>query len=163
MQQQQVPYHLSGGTSFFARNEVKDIMAYLRLIVNEDDDNAFLRIANVPRRKLGTSTLEALGNFALANHCSLNHACDRIGTSEVSDAGLKRLREFRYWMDGVRRRCQGDSSVSGVRQMIRDIDYEGWLEQLSSSEDVAERRMGNVHFLDRRAPTGDGERVGRTG
>ena len=61
LQQQQVPYHLSGGTSFFARNEVKDIMAYLRLIVNENDDNAFLRIANVPRRKLGTSTLEALG------------------------------------------------------------------------------------------------------
>ena len=62
LQQQQVPYHLSGGTSFFARNEVKDIMAYLRLIINENDDNAFLRIANVPRRKLGTSTLEALGN-----------------------------------------------------------------------------------------------------
>ena len=147
LQQQQVPYHLSGGTSFFARNEVKDVMAYLRLIVNENDDNAFLRIANVPRRKLGTSTLEALGNFALANHCSLNHACGRIGTSEVSEAGLKRLREFRHWMDDVRRRCEGDSSVSGVRQMIRDIDYQGWLEQLSSSDEVAERRMGNVHFL----------------
>ena len=63
LQQQQIPYHLSGGTSFFARNEVKDIMAYLRLIVNENDDNAFLRIANVPRRKLGTSTLEALGTL----------------------------------------------------------------------------------------------------
>ena len=77
----------------------------------------------------------------------MNQACGRIGTSEVSEAGLKRLREFRHWMDGVRRRCEGDSSVSGVRQMIRDIDYEGWLEQLSSSDEVAERRMGNVHFL----------------
>ncbi len=147
LQQQQVPYHLSGGTSFFARNEVKDIMAYLRLIVNENDDNAFLRIANVPRRKLGTSTLEALGNFALTNHCSLNQACARIGISEVSDGGHKRLREFRQWMDGVRRNCEGNSSVSGVRQMVRDIDYQGWLEQLSSSDEVAERRMGNVQFL----------------
>lgn len=147
LQQQQVPYHLSGGTSFFARNEVKDIMAYLRLVINENDDNAFLRIANVPRRKLGTSTLEALGNFALTNRCSLNHACNRIGAEEVSEGGLKRLQEFRRWMDGVRRGCDGDSGVAGVRQMIRDIDYEGWLGQLSSSEDVAERRMGNVHFL----------------
>jgi ATP-dependent DNA helicase Rep len=147
LQQQQVPYHLSGGTSFFARNEIKDIMAYLRLIVNENDDNAFLRIANVPRRKLGTSTLEALGNFANTNHCSLNQACTRISSGEVSEGGLKRLQEFRRWMDGVRRNCEGDSSVSAVRQMIRDIDYENWLDQLSSSEEVAERRMGNVHFL----------------
>jgi ATP-dependent DNA helicase Rep len=147
LQQQQVPYHLSGGTSFFARNEVKDIMAYLRLIMNENDDNAFLRIANVPRRKLGASTLEALGNFALASHCSLNQACGQIDASQIPEAGLKRLREFRQWMDGVRRSCDGGDSVAGVRQMIRDIDYEGWLGQLSSSEDVAERRMGNVNFL----------------
>jgi ATP-dependent DNA helicase Rep len=147
LQQQQVPYHLSGGTSFFARNEVKDIMAYLRLVMNENDDNAFLRIANVPRRKLGASTLEALGNFANAQHCSLSQACSRIGSDQLPEAGLKRLREFRSWMDSVRRRCEGDSGVSGVRQMIRDMDYEEWLNQLSSSEDVAQRRMGNVHFL----------------
>ncbi len=147
LQAQQVPYHLSGGTSFFARNEVKDIMAYLRLIVNEDDDNAFLRIANVPRRKLGTSTLEALGNFALAHRCSLNQACARIGTDQVPEAGLKHLREFRHWMDTVRRNCEGESGVAGVRQMLHDIDYADWLVQLSSSEEVAQRRMDNVHFL----------------
>ena len=147
LQQQQVPYHLSGGTSFFARNEVKDIMSYLRLVMNENDDNAFLRIANVPRRKLGTSSLEALGNFATANHCSLSQACGRISADQIPEAGLQRLREFRHWMDGVRRRCESDSGVSGIRQMIRDMDYEGWLNQLSSSEDVAERRMGNVYFL----------------
>ncbi len=147
LQQHQVPYQLSGGTSFFARNEVKDIMAYLRLIVNENDDNAFLRIANVPRRKLGTSTLEALGNFAIANHCSLSEACARIDAKDAPEAGVKRLREFRHWMDGVRRNCQGDGGIAGVRQMIRDIDYEDWLDQLSSSKEVAQRRMGNVHLL----------------
>tara|TARA_R110002110_G_scaffold415860_1_gene658734 strand:+ start:56104 stop:58101 length:1998 start_codon:yes stop_codon:yes gene_type:complete len=147
LQQQQVPYHLSGGTSFFARNEVKDIMSYLRLIINQNDDNAFLRIANVPRRKLGASTLEALGDFANAQHCSLTQACTRITASDISEAGLKRLREFRSWMDTIRRQCESDSGVSGIRQMIRDMEYEEWLNQLSSSEDVAERRMGNVHFL----------------
>jgi len=147
LQQHQVPYHLSGGTSFFARNEVKDIMAYLRLIVNEDDDNAFLRIANVPRRKLGTTTLESLGNFAQAHHCSLYEACARIASEDVADAPRKRLREFHQWMNGVRRACEGDGGVAGVRQMLRDIDYEDWLQQISSSEDVAARRMGNVHML----------------
>ncbi|TDG15313.1 DNA helicase Rep [Seongchinamella unica] len=147
LQQQQVPYHLSGGTSFFARNEVKDIMAYLRLIVNENDDNAFLRIANVPRRKLGASTLEALGNFANEQHCSLSQAIGRIGSGVLPEAGRNRLREFRLWMDRIRRQCEGGGGISAVRQMIREMDYEEWLNQLSSSEDVAERRMGNVHFL----------------
>jgi ATP-dependent DNA helicase Rep len=50
-------------------------------------------------------------------------------------------------MGSIRQQCQGDSGVTGIRQMIRDMDYEDWLLQLSSSEDVAQRRMGNVHFL----------------
>lgn len=145
LQQHQVPYHLSGGTSFFARNEVKDIMAYLRLIVNETDDNAFLRIANVPRRKLGTSTLESLGEFAQANHCSLYQACGRMQGGAVSETALARLREFHRWMEGVRRNC--DEGVGGVRQMLRDIDYDDWLKQISSSDEVAGRRMGNVQLL----------------
>ncbi len=147
LQQQQVPYHMSGGTSFFARNEVKDIMAYLRLIMNENDDNAFLRIANVPRRKLGTSTLESLGAFANEQHCSLTQACGRIGTDQIGEAGLGRLREFARWIAEIRRQCEADTGVSALRKMIRDMDYEEWLNQLSSGEDVAQRRMSNVHFL----------------
>ncbi|PLW68477.1 DNA helicase Rep [Pseudohalioglobus lutimaris] len=147
LQQQQVPYHLSGGTSFFARNEVKDIMAYLRLLVNENDDNAFLRIANVPRRKLGASTLESLGNYANEQHCSLGQAIGRIGSGSLPEAGLKRLREFRLWLDRIRRQVESGGGITAVRQMIREMEYEEWLNQLSSSEDVAERRMGNVHFL----------------
>jgi len=147
LQQQQVPYHMSGGTSFFARNEVKDIMAYLRLIMNENDDNAFLRVANVPRRKLGASTLEALGNFAREQRCSLNQACLRIGKDKLAEVSQRRLQEFHQWLSTARQRCQGERGVSGIRQMVRDIDYEGWLNQLSSSEDVAERRMSNVNFL----------------
>jgi ATP-dependent DNA helicase Rep len=122
-------------------------MAYLRLIVNEHDDNAFLRIANVPRRQLGTSTLEALGLFATANRLSLSQACSRIPASEVSGAGHARLREFRDWLDGIRRRCAPGEGVAAVRQMIRDMDYGGWLKQISSGREVAARRMGNVDIL----------------
>ncbi len=147
LQAQQVPYHLSGGTSFFARNEVKDIMSYLRLLLNERDDNAFLRVANVPRRQLGTSTLEALGLFARGEGLSLARACQHIAQPAVSAGGLKRLREFGSWLSATRERCAAERGVAGIRQMLRDMDYEGWLNQISSSEDVAERRMGNVNFL----------------
>jgi ATP-dependent DNA helicase Rep len=57
------------------------------------------------------------------------------------------LREFRLWMDRIRRQCEGGGGISAIRQMIRDMEYEDWLNQLSSSEQVAERRMSNVHFL----------------
>ncbi|MFV0276668.1 MAG: DNA helicase Rep [Parahaliea sp.] len=147
LQQSGVPYQLSGGTSFFARNEIKDIMAYLRLLVNADDDNAFLRIANVPRRKLGASTLEALGEFSNQQHCSLNAACERIGEDDLPEAGLRRLREFHQWLEQMRRHCAQHSGAEGIRQLVRDIDYQDWLAQLSSSDEVAERRMGNVHLL----------------
>ena len=59
-----VPYYLSGGISFFAYAEIKDIMAYLRLLSNPDDDNAFLRIVNTPRREIGPGSVEKLANYA---------------------------------------------------------------------------------------------------
>ncbi|TGD71852.1 DNA helicase Rep [Mangrovimicrobium sediminis] len=147
LQQQQVPYHLSGGTSFFARNEVKDVMAYLRLLLNPDDDNAFLRIANVPRRKLGATTLEALGQFANGVHCSLTAAIGRVDSSQMNEAGLARLREFRNWLDGVRRAVDAGDGIAAVRSMLRDMNYFEWLRSQSSSREVAERRMSNVDFL----------------
>ncbi len=147
LQREQVPYHLSGGTSFFARNEVKDIMAYLRLLLNPDDDNAFLRIANVPRRKLGAATMEALGHCARAHGCSLTAAIGRMSGDAPGEAGLGRLREFNGWIAGLRQRCLGGEGVAGLRRMVREMDYAGWLEQNSSAAEVAERRMGNVEFL----------------
>ncbi|MDJ0879871.1 MAG: UvrD-helicase domain-containing protein [Halieaceae bacterium] len=146
LQQQQVPYQMSGGQSFFARNEVKDIMAYLRLLINADDDNAFLRIANVPRRKLGPGTLEALGNYANTASLSLARAAAGVG-GDIPEAGRERLRQFVSWLDATRQRCFSGDAIAGVRQMLRDIEYRDWLDNLSSSEEVAERRMGNVDFL----------------
>ncbi len=147
LQQMDVPYQMSGGTSFFARNEVKDIMAYLRLLINGDDDNAFLRIANTPRRKLGASTIEALGTHANARRCSMGVAIRHLGPDQMPPASVARLREFSEWLDQTRQRCRGERGVAGVRQMVRDIRYEDWLNQISSSEDVAQRRMANIDFL----------------
>lgn len=148
LQQNQIPYSISGGTSFFSRTEIKDIMAYLRLLVNADDDNAFLRVINTPRRQIGTSTLESLGRYATEREIGLLTACDEIGLQSVlPEKGLARLREFSSWLNRVRNNCHSNNPVEAMREMIEDIDYEGWLFQNASSAKVAEKRMQNVHYL----------------
>ncbi|MCA0895008.1 DNA helicase Rep [Microbulbifer agarilyticus] len=148
LQENQIPYQLSGGTSFFARAEIKDVMSYLRLLVNPDDDNAFLRIINTPRRQIGTSSLEALGNYAKGREISMLSACTEIGFKEhISEAGYERLNRFALWLEGVARNCANNSAESALREMLDDIDYAGWLSQNASSEKVAEKRMENVYWL----------------
>lgn len=148
LQAQGVPYHLSGGTSFYARTEIKDIMAYLRLMVNSADDNAFLRIINTPRRQIGTSTLEKLGTYANQREIPLMEAIDEVGfQSQLSPQHLERLQRFRHWIEQVARQCSNGDPVAAIKEMIDDIDYEGWLHQNASSSAVAEKRMENVHFL----------------
>ncbi len=148
LQTQGVPYHLSGGTSFYARTEIKDIMAYLRLVVNSDDDNAFLRIINTPRRQIGTTTLEKLGHYANERHISMMDAIDEIGLqSQIPAQNLERLQRFKLWLQNVERNCINGNAVEAIREMVDDIDYEGWLHQNASSGSVAEKRIGNVNFL----------------
>lgn len=148
LQHYQVPYNISGGTSFFARAEIKDIMAYLRVIVNPDDDNAFLRIVNTPRRQLGTNTLVALGTYATERDVSLFSAAQEMGLAERMNAGnYQRLQKFVHWLEHIIRECEGDSPISTLEEMLDDIDYLGWLHQNASSPQAAEKRMENVRFL----------------
>lgn len=148
LQHHQIPYNISGGTSFFARAEIKDVMGYLRLLVNPADDNAFLRVINTPRRQIGTTTLEALGGYATERDLSLLDACNEIGLSAIIPGkGLDRLREFCGWLANVRNNCHNGDPVAAIREMVDDIDYEGWLYQNASSPKVAERRMENVWTL----------------
>jgi ATP-dependent DNA helicase Rep len=148
LQHHQIPYRLSGGTSFFSRQEVKDLMGYFRLLVNPDDDNAFLRVINVPRREIGSTTLEKLGNYATTRKTSMYNACDEIGLSEHLDARYsERLQRFKRWMDGIRQQCAQTEPIAVLRSMVMDIDYENWLRQNASNDKVADARMGNVWFL----------------
>lgn len=148
LQQHQIPYRISGGSSFFAKAEIKDVMAYLRLIVNPDDDNAFLRAINTPRRQIGTSTLESLGQYASERHISLFAATQEIGLqSHIAEKNLERLQRFAHWLNQVAQNCVGATPVNAVREMLADIDYEGWLHQNSSSSRAAEKRMENVFYL----------------
>ncbi|GAA0558615.1 DNA helicase Rep [Halomonas salifodinae] len=148
LQHYQIPYKLSGGTSFFSRNEIKDAMAYLRLLINPADDNAFLRIVNVPRREIGPGTLEKLANYATERGGSLFAACQEMGLAELLPArAVERLGRFTHFIEAVRRRMDGGDAIAAIREMIREMDYEAWLYQNASAPTIAERRMANVWIL----------------
>ncbi|MCQ4286767.1 DNA helicase Rep [Pseudomonas stutzeri] len=148
LQHHQIPYRLSGGTSFFARQEVKDLMSYFRLLVNPDDDNAFLRVINVPRREIGSTTLEKLGNYATARKISMYTACDEMALGEHLDSRFTdRLSRFKRYMDNLRQQCAQNDPIAALRSMVMDIDYETWVRQQTSSDKAADFRMGNVWFL----------------
>lgn len=148
LQQHQISYKISGGSSFFSKTEIKDVMAYFRLLINPDDDNAFLRVINTPRRQIGTSTLEALGQYAGERHISLFAAIGELGfQSRVPEKNLERLTGFVNWINAVSKRCFEDDSIAAIREMINDMDYEGWLHQNASSSKAAEKRMENINYL----------------
>nr|WP_299379686.1 DNA helicase Rep [uncultured Halomonas sp.] len=148
LQHYQIPYKLSGGTSFFSRGEIKDAMAYLRLLINPGDDNAFLRIVNVPRREIGPGTLEKLANYATERGGSLFAACHELGLEQVLPTrAVERLGRFVHFIDGVRKRMDQGDAIAAIREMVRDMDYESWLYQNASAPTIAERRMGNVWIL----------------
>lgn len=143
-----IPYQISGGTSFYAKTEIKDIMAYLRLLINPDDDNAFLRIINTPRRQIGTQTLQQLVSYATERGCGLFQACEEIGLDQyITGPGRERLQRFHQWFSHIQRACFQADPIPLIREMIEDIDYFGWLVQNASSVKVAEGRMKNVNLL----------------
>ncbi|MGD8908097.1 MAG: DNA helicase Rep [Chromatiales bacterium] len=142
-----IPYLLSGGTSFFSRAEVKDVMAYLRLLANPDDDSAFLRIVNTPRREIGPGTLEKLGGYAQQREIGLLPACRELGLqSQLNTRAQQRVEAFADLIDRYNREAENDP-VATVKQLVEEIQYRDWVRENASSDAVAERRMENVNDL----------------
>ena len=143
-----IPYKISGGMSFFGRAEIKDMMAYLRLLVNQDDDNAFLRIANVPNRGIGRATLEKVGNFANQNNLSLFAACcEDALLANLAGPSRTAVESFAKWLVTLSdNAARGDTSAV-VGEMIKSMGYEEWLYEHSPSPKAAEMAMANISTL----------------
>ncbi|MDR0780816.1 MAG: UvrD-helicase domain-containing protein [Pseudomonadales bacterium] len=148
LQAHQIPYQITGGTSFFARTEIKDLMAYLKLLINPDDDNSFLRCINTPRRKIGPSILEGLGHYAAKAGVSMLAACTHLGVGEYLNEGQRdKLREFALWLEQKREHMDKGGGVPLIRELIDDIHYDAWLQQNAATPKAAERAAGNVQAL----------------
>jgi ATP-dependent DNA helicase Rep len=145
LREYQIPYTISGGLSFFARKEVKDLIAYLRILVNQDDDGAFLRIANTPKREVGAATLDKLSSYAKLREISLFTASFELGLANLlSEKQLYNLSKFVNFLnltaDNVARGCPH----AAILELVNKIDYKTWLLESATSPKTAEKRIENI-------------------
>ena len=148
LREHNVPYYLSGGKSFFTNAEIRDMMAYLRLIINPDDDAALLRIINTPRREIGTTTIEKLASYARERDISLFAACFEVGLQQrLSTRAYENVNRFAQWITRLEDAGKREEPIDVVKEMIRTIDYEQWLRDTSNTEKAAERKIENVYDL----------------
>jgi ATP-dependent DNA helicase Rep len=150
----QIPYKVSGGQSFFDRAEIKDLCAWLRLLVNQDDDPAFLRAVTTPKRGIGHTTLGALTDFSSKWKLSLFEAlfAESLGTA-LKGRAIESLHEFGRYLNDLEykaRHTEGSEAAKALLlEWLKDIGYEQHLHDNEDNEKVAAARWGNVlDFVD---------------
>jgi len=148
LRENNVPYFISGSTSFFAYAEIKDILAYLRLFVNQADDAAFLRIVNTPRREIGPTTIEKLGAYAHQRQISLFNASRELGLAQnISEKAYARLQKFTDWVIKTANNLEQDDLLTGIEHFIQQINYPAWLQENSKTQAASERKISHVNEL----------------
>ncbi len=145
----QIPYKVSGGTSFFDRAEIKDLCAWFRLWINNDDDPAFLRAVTTPKRGIGHQTLEQLGTFASSYKVSLFEALfsPSLG-SVVNKKALGSLHEFGRYVNDLEFRARqtigAEAAADFLKEWLKEIGYEQFLQDGEETEKLAAARWSNV-------------------
>ncbi len=148
LRERRIPYYLSGGNSFFDKTEVKDIMAYLRVLSNPDDDSAFLRVVNTPRREIGAATLETLANYATEVGKGLLAASQDLGlASRLTSRQVTHLRAFSNWLTQMVEEARTEEPAALTRELVKTLRYDEWLRDTCNDTRIAERRMENVKEL----------------
>ncbi len=143
-----IPYHLSGGRSFFDRAEVRDVMAYLRLLANPANDTALLRIVNTPRREIGATTLETITAIAAANELGLLEAMnDPSVEKQLPSRSRTAVRRFAELIGEHSEAAERGAPAQVARELVDEIDYPGWLRRSNTDAALAERRIENVEAL----------------
>jgi ATP-dependent DNA helicase Rep len=149
-----IPYKVSGGQSFFDRAEIRDLCAWLRLLVNQDDDPAFLRAVTSPKRGIGHQTLASLGTFAGRWKTSLFEAlfAESLGTA-LPQRSIGSLHEFGRFVNDLEYRARQTTGAEPAKAFLlgwlKDIGYEAHLNDGEDSPALAAGRWSNVlDFVD---------------
>jgi len=139
-----IPYTVSGGQSFFDKAEIKDLISYLRLVANEDDDPAFIRAATTPKKGIGNTTLERLGEYASAHKISLFAAAFEGGfQSQVGNKQLEDLLTFCQYINKLQDRAVRDPAGEVLNDLLAAIQYETFLYD-TEEQRAAEVKWANV-------------------
>ncbi|MDR2150487.1 MAG: UvrD-helicase domain-containing protein [Spirochaetaceae bacterium] len=148
-----IPYRVSGGQSFFARKEIKDIISYLRIIANPRDDVNLLRIINTPRRGIGKTTIAGITDVARKNRSSLWDALERIRYAPDSlfqDVGKQELHDFMLLIESFRETMLGSrrNLAEQVKQLVSAVDYWTYLVgEHRNEEKTARRKYANIDYF----------------
>ncbi|HQO28710.1 MAG TPA: UvrD-helicase domain-containing protein, partial [Accumulibacter sp.] len=158
LRDQRIPYLLSDGQSFFDKAEIKDLLAYLRLLANPDDDPAFIRAVSTPRRGVGGSTLQLLGAYAGRRHASLYAAVAEQGfAAQIQARQLDPLQKFCALLQRLQRIAACDSVAAVLNELLAAIAYEDWLHQRDDRH-TAQTKWSHVRdFCDWLAKKGEEE------
>lgn len=142
--QHRIPYLISGGQSFFERSEIKDVLAYLRLLANEDDDPAFIRAITTPKRGVGNTSLAKLGEHAAQRHVSLFAAACELGFQQTLAAAQQQaLETFCQFINRMQYRVQREPAGALLQELLLTIGFETWLFD-SEETRTAETKWKNV-------------------
>ena len=141
---QNVPYTVSGGTSLFDRAEIKDLLSYFRLLINEDDDPAFIRAVTTPKRGIGAGALEKLGALATSEQTSLFGGVYAKGFKGVlPERQAATLTEFCDMINSIRYRAEREPVQRLLDELLKNIGYEAWLHEQHDAKQ-AQDRMSTV-------------------
>lgn len=143
-----IPYQISGGQSFYDKAEIKDVLSYLRLLANPDDDPAFLRAATTPKRGIGDTTLGKLNDYAKQHECSLFQAAQSMeALAALSAKNREAVQQFVYLMQDYQARAAADDAGEVVQNLLQEIEYESYLAGADEGGKAAEMRWQNVQDL----------------
>lgn len=140
-----VPYVLVGGMSFFDRKEVRDILAFLKLVANSSDETSLLRIINTPPRGIGKTTVDRINAWATAKGISSADAMARLSEIEKipsgAAAGANQLLDLLAQLRGY---GEGEELVTLIQKLIRDVDYKAEIERCYPEVSAQEARWAGV-------------------
>jgi ATP-dependent DNA helicase Rep len=154
-----VPYAISGGQSYFERAEIKDIVAYLRLVANDADDPAFIRAVSVPKRGVGETTLSKLSEVASARHESLFAAAFSPEFRAVAHAKARaELEQFCTLVNDLRHRALREPAARILADLVRRIGYDDWLSATFDKRDAEAKGRSVADFVGWLSRKGEADR-----